>query len=163
MDEAENERMHLLSFMNLKPLRWDKKVVIKLVQFGFILMYVPLYVFFPRTCHRFVGYLEEHAIHTYDDMIKAIDSNKLKNYPAEKISIEYWGLPKDATLRDVILVIRGDECDHCLVNHSLANEIDKKAVAPGKKWYAGISFNVDLHSRFGPYMKFPTDTPATQQ
>ncbi|KAK8814119.1 hypothetical protein WA158_007981 [Blastocystis sp. Blastoise] len=162
IDEAENERMHLLSFMNLEPLRWDKKVMIKIVQFGFIFLYVPLYVFAPRTCHRFVGFLEEHAVHTYDTMIEAIDQGKLKNYPACKISKEYWGLPEDATLRDNILVIRGDEADHRMVNHGLADEFDNKLQIPGKKWYAGIKFNIDLHSRFGPYMKFDSENPKNE-
>ena len=37
--------------------------------------------------------------------------------PAPAIAIDYWRLPKDATLKDVIIVIRADEAHHRDVNH----------------------------------------------
>ena len=38
----------------------------------------------------------------------------------------YWKLPLEATLRDVILVVRADEAHHRLVNHTLGSlDLDK--------------------------------------
>ena len=39
------------------------------------------------------------------------------------MAINYWNLPKNATLRDVILAIRMDECKHREFNHALSDEI----------------------------------------
>lgn len=41
--------------------------------------------------------------------------------PAPEISKDYWRLPADATLLDVIYAVRSDESTHRFVNHSLAN------------------------------------------
>jgi len=43
--------------------------------------------------------------------------------PAPAIAKRYWGLSDEATLRDVVLVVRADEAHHRDVNHSFANEI----------------------------------------
>jgi ubiquinol oxidase len=37
--------------------------------------------------------------------------------PAPAIAIGYWRLPKDSTLRDVVMVVRADEAHHRDVNH----------------------------------------------
>eukprot|EP00808_Paulinella_micropora_P000294 g65515.t1 len=87
-------------------------------------VYFPLYMLFPRTCHRFVGYLEEEACHTYSEMLEMVDEDKMENVPAPKVAIKYWGLPEDASLRDVILVVRADEADHRLVNHYMGDMSD---------------------------------------
>ena len=90
---------------------------------------------------------------SYTEMIKRIDNGKLKNERATQITKDYWGLPEDAMLRDALLVIRADEADHRLVNHTLGDEYDKKISHDGK-WYAGLHFPIDLHASFGPYMDF---------
>jgi len=41
--------------------------------------------------------------------------------PAPQIAIDYWRLPQDAKLLDVIYAVRSDETTHRFVNHSLAN------------------------------------------
>eukprot|EP00808_Paulinella_micropora_P016241 g27064.t1 len=124
MDEAENERMHLMTFMELtKPSSFQTLLVV-IGQGVFMTVYFPLYMLFPRTCHRFVGYLEEEACHTYSEMLKMVDEGKIENVPAPKVAIKYWGLPEDASLRDVILVVRADEADHRLVNHYMGDMSD---------------------------------------
>lgn len=71
----------------------------------------------PKLAHRVVGYLEEEAIHSYTEYLKDINSGAIENVPAPAIAIDYWRLPKDATLKDVITVIRADEAHHRDVNH----------------------------------------------
>ena len=41
--------------------------------------------------------------------------------PAPSIAIDYWRLPPDAKLLDVLYAVRSDETTHRFVNHSLAN------------------------------------------
>ena len=154
VDEAENERMHLLAVRTYTKLTGVQKFLIRLCQVGFVTLFSFMYVFTPRTSHRLVGFLEEHAVHSYTEMIDRIDNGLLDNPPATDITKAYWGLPEDATLRDALLVIRGDEADHRLVNHSLGDEYDKKLAPANTKWYAGLKFPIDLHSSFGPYMDF---------
>lgn len=154
VDEAENERMHLLAVRTYTTLSMTQKVYIRILQISFITLFSFLFVFMPRTSHRLVGFLEEHAVHSYTEMIRCIDEGTLDNPPATQITKDYWGLPEDATLRDALLVIRADEADHRLVNHSLGDEYDKKISPDTKTWYAGISFPIDLHTPFGPYMDF---------
>ncbi len=46
-----------------------------------------------------------------------------KDTPAPEIAINYWGLDKNATLREVIEVIRDDEAGHRDRNHAIADSI----------------------------------------
>ena len=59
LEEAENERMHLMTFINIaKPSAFERFLVI----FGqgvFFNLYFFMYLISPRTCHRIVGYFEE--------------------------------------------------------------------------------------------------------
>jgi ubiquinol oxidase len=50
--------------------------------------------------------------------------------PAPGIAIDYWRLPRDATMRDVVYAVRSDETTHRFVNHSLANLNTKTDVNP---------------------------------
>lgn len=50
--------------------------------------------------------------------------------PAPEVAKRYWGLPDDATLRDVVLVVRADEAHHRDVNHGYANELGGLAQQP---------------------------------
>ena len=45
------------------------------------------------------------------------------NVAAPEIARRYWNLPADATLRDVVEVVRADEAHHRDVNHGFANEL----------------------------------------
>ncbi len=92
-------------------------------------------------------------MHTYSEMLKDIDSGDIENVAAPKIAIDYWGLPADATLRDVVLVVRADEADHRLLNHHLSNRfVETKAARAAD---ASVSpyeqlGDVDLESIVGP-------------
>jgi len=121
LDEAENERMHLLTFLQIqKPSFWERMLVM-VTQGVFFNIYFFFYMFFPRTAHRFVGYLEEEAIVSYTQYLDMIDAGKIENGPAPRIAIDYWNLPPDAKLRDVVLVVRADEARHRDVNHRFSD------------------------------------------
>uniref|UniRef100_A0A7C8ZET0 Ubiquinol oxidase n=1 Tax=Opuntia streptacantha TaxID=393608 RepID=A0A7C8ZET0_OPUST len=117
LEEAENERMHLMTMVELVKPKWYERLLVLAVQGVFFNCYFVLYVLSPKVAHRIVGYLEEEAIHSYTEFLKDIDSGAIENVPAPAIAIDYWRLPKDATLKDVITVIRADEAHHRDVNH----------------------------------------------
>ena len=137
LDEAENERMHLMTFINIaKPSAFERFLVI-FVQGVFFNLYFFMYLISPRTCHRIVGYFEEQAIISYTEYLEEIDSGNIENIPAPKIAIDYWNLSKFAKLRDVIIAVRNDEMGHRDVNHEFVsiidNEISKKDIIGGKE------------------------------
>jgi len=134
LEEAENERMHLMTFMELRQPGWLFRGGVIGTQFVFTLLFCAAYLVNPRFCHRFVGYLEEQAVITYSHILKDIDSGKLSAWShqlAPEIATEYWKLPGSATMRDVILVVRADEAHHRLVNHTLSS-LDLEAKNPFK-------------------------------
>ena len=137
LDEAENERMHLMTFINIaKPSAFERFLVI-FVQGVFFNLYFFMYLISPRTCHRIVGYFEEQAIISYTEYLEEIDSGNIVNTPATKIAIDYWNLSKFAKLRDVIVAVRNDEMGHRDVNHEFVsiidNEVAKKDIFDGKE------------------------------
>ena len=137
LDEAENERMHLMTFINIaKPSAFERFLVI-FVQGVFFNLYFFMYLISPRTCHRIVGYFEEQAIISYTEYLEEIDSGNIENTPAPKIAIDYWNLSKFAKLRDVIIAVRNDEMGHRDVNHEFVsiidNEVAKKDIFDGKE------------------------------
>eukprot|EP01132_Coremiostelium_polycephalum_P009187 gene9187-11261_t len=123
LDEAENERMHLITFMEISKPSMFERAMVAATQAIYWNIFLIFYLVSPRTAHRFTGYLEEEAVITYTNFLRDIDNGLVQNYPAPKISIDYWGLPSNATLRDLILVIRQDENDHRYVNHEISNKI----------------------------------------
>ncbi len=123
MEEAENERMHLMTFVEIaKPTVFERLVVL-LAQWIFYAGFFLLYLISSRTAHRVVGYFEEEAVISYTLYLKELDDGRSPNVPAPAIARHYWKLPADATLRDVILVVRADEAHHRDVNHGLANTL----------------------------------------
>src|SRR5690606_2034178 len=123
MEEAENERMHLMTFVAIAKPSLFERLVILAVQWVFYLAFFALYLISPRTAHRVVGYFEEEAVISYTLYLREIDEGRSPNVPAPAIAKDYWALPADATLRDVVLVVRADEAHHRDVNHGFANEL----------------------------------------
>lgn len=123
MDEAENERMHLMTFIEVaKPTLFERFVVVA-VQWVFYLFFFGLYLVSSKTAHRVVGYFEEEAVISYTHYLAEIDEGRSENVSAPEIAKRYWGLPDEATLRDVVQVVRADEAHHRDVNHGFANEL----------------------------------------
>ena len=77
LQEAENERMHLFFFLRLRNPGILYRLLIAGGQGVFFNGYFLFYMLFPKTCHKFVGYLEEEAVHTYTVMLQEIDNGKL--------------------------------------------------------------------------------------
>ena len=120
LDEAENERMHLMTFVEIAKPTMFERLVILITQGGFYNAFFLLYLISPKLAHRIVGYLEEEAVVSYTEYLAEIDAGRHENVAAPKIAIDYWGLGADARLRDVVLVVRADEAKHRDVNHGLA-------------------------------------------
>ncbi|MGB5108529.1 MAG: alternative oxidase [Formosimonas sp.] len=124
LDEAENERMHLMTFIEIAQPNAFERFVIIMAQGIFYNMFFVVYLLSPRTAHRIVGYFEEEAVVSYTAFLNAIDAGHIENVAAPQIAIDYWNLAADARLRDVVLVVREDEAGHRDVNHAFANELN---------------------------------------
>ncbi len=122
LDEAENERMHLLVYSQLARPTFFERMLIIVVQGVFFNLFFLLYLISPKTAHRTVGYLEEEAIHSYEMYLRLIDDGTIENVEAPEIAKMYWLLPDDARLRDVVLATIKDEMIHRDVNHTFAND-----------------------------------------
>ena len=126
LEEAENERMHLMTFIQVaKPTSLERFIII-VAQFLFILLYSIIYLVSQRTAHRIVGYFEEEAVFSYTEYLKELESGRIEDQPAPKIAIDYWNLPLHSTLKDVVRVVRDDEAGHRDVNHSFARILNDK-------------------------------------
>ncbi len=132
LEEAENERMHLMTFIAVaKPNGFERFLIITAQGLFFNAFFV-LYLVHPRTAHRLVGYFEEEAVVSYTRYLAEIDAGRLPNPEAPAIAIEYWGLPRDARLRDVVIAVRADEAGHRDVNHAFADELRRDRATGGK-------------------------------
>lgn len=126
LDEAENERMHLMTFIMIaQPSRFERLLVLA-VQVIFFSGFFLLYIFSSKTAHRVVGYFEEEAIKSYTEYLQEIDDGNHENVPAPQIAIHYWNLPTDSRLREVVIAVRADEANHRDVNHRFADELAHK-------------------------------------
>ncbi|MDJ0627216.1 MAG: alternative oxidase [Rhodobacter sp.] len=123
IDEADNERMHLMTFIHIAEPTRIERFIIMIAQAIFYNFYFFLYLFAPRSAHRMVGYLEEEAVVSYTHYLEEIDAGRAENVAAPQIAIDYWNLPPDARLCDVVLVIRADEAGHRDKNHGFADQI----------------------------------------
>ena len=126
LDEAENERMHLMTFVHIAKPTAIERLIIMIAQFIFILTYAIIYLVSQRTAHRIVGYFEEEAVISYTEYLNELEAGTIPDQPAPEIAINYWNLPLHSTLKDVVRVIRDDEAGHRDVNHQFADLINLK-------------------------------------
>jgi ubiquinol oxidase len=129
MEEAENERMHLMTFIEIARPNLLERALVLVAQAAFFTFFLLLYVVSARTAHRLVGYFEEQAVISYTQYLREIDSGRVENVPAPKIARDYWQLPADARLREVVMAVRADEAGHRDVNHGFADELRPHAKA----------------------------------
>lgn len=122
LDEAENERIHLLVYSEIAKPTMFERALIMVVQFFFCIIYGFLYLVSPRTAHRVVGYFEEEAIHSYEHYLDLVHEGKHENIPATALSKSYWRLHDDARLTDIIEATIADEMLHRDVNHKFADD-----------------------------------------
>lgn len=124
LEEANNERMHLLTFVQMKDPNRLFRLAVIFGQFGFGTFFLLAYIISPQYCHRFVGYVEEEACTTYTKIIKAIeeapegtDLAAWKTAAAPDIAKAYWKLGEHGTVLDLVYAVRADEAEHRDVNH----------------------------------------------
>ena len=123
LDEAENERMHLMVFMHIAPPSAFERLLILVAQGIFYNLFFLLYLLSPKTAHRVTGYFEEEAVASYTEYLAGVDDGTHANVPAPEIAIDYWKLAPTARLREVIVAVRADEAHHRDVNHRFADEL----------------------------------------
>ena len=105
-----------------KPTALERWLIL-LAQWVFYVGFFVLYLISRRTAHRLVGYFEEEAVRSYTLYLAEIDSGRAANVAAPELALRYWKLPADATLRDLVLVVRADEAHHRDVNHGFASQL----------------------------------------
>lgn len=133
LDEAENERMHLMIFLDIAQPTWIERALVLLGQGLFLIFYFFLYLISAKTAHRVVGYFEEEACKSYTDFLEKIDDNTIENVVAPKIAKDYYKLDDNADLRTVVLCIRNDEAKHRDRNHGFANSFQNKTLPEHQK------------------------------
>ena len=117
MAEAENERMHLMIFIDIAKPTWLERWLVLIAQGIFLVFYFFLFILFPKTAHRMIHYFEREAVVSYTHYLHMVDSGQTENIPATKLAKQYYNLKDDATLRDIIIKIRADEEKHAEVNY----------------------------------------------
>ena len=121
LSEAENERMHLMFFIEIAKPNLVERFIVLFSQLLFGLFYLFMYIFFTKTAHRMIGYFEDEAVSSYSEYLKMVESGKVENTPAPHLAINYYQLGADAKLSDLIKCVRADEQHHSETNHSYAN------------------------------------------
>ncbi|KAI1470115.1 alternative oxidase [Daldinia caldariorum] len=136
LEESYNERMHLLTFIKMCEPGWFMKIMLIGAQGVYFNALFLSYLISPKITHRFVGYLEEEAVHTYTLAIKQIEEGHLPkwsdpNFVVPDIAVKYWHMPEGKrTMKDLILYIRADEACHRGVNHTFGNLNQKEDPNP---------------------------------
>jgi ubiquinol oxidase len=120
MEEAENERMHLMAFVAICQPTLFERVLVLLAQGLFFNFFFALYLASPAVAHRMVGYFEEEAVVSYTRFLAAIDAGEIDNLDIPEFARDYWHLGAEARLRELVLAVREDEASHRDVNHQLA-------------------------------------------
>ena len=118
--EAENERMHLMFFIEIAKPNVLERCLVVTAQVLFSIFYLALYLLDSRTAHKMIAFFEEEAVHSYTEYLGLVESGALENVPAPLLAIEYYGMSSDAKLTDLIKHVRADEQHHSEVNHRYA-------------------------------------------
>ena len=121
LSEAENERMHLMFFIEIAKPNWFERYLVLFAQLIFMLFYFVLYVIDYKTAHRMIAYFEEEAVKSYTDYLRLVESGEVENVPAPRLAIQYYKMGSNAKLSDLIRHVRADEQHHSEVNHKYAN------------------------------------------
>jgi hypothetical protein len=127
LEEAENERMHLLVCLKMFKAGWATRTLVVSAQMVLTPILMGIYLVHPKSMHRFVGYLEETACHTYVSIIEHLETPGTdlnlawKDVKAPGIAIGYWKLEEDAMFVDVLKCMCADETHHRDVNHTFAD------------------------------------------
>ena len=124
--QAENERMHLLVCLKMFEASPITRALCVAAQFGMTPFLALTYAVHPGSMHRFVGYLEETAVQTYDNLVEKTTTPGTKLHDewhglaAPGIAKAYWKLHDDAKWVDCLQHMLADESHHRDVNHTFA-------------------------------------------
>ena len=119
--EAENERMHLMFFIEIAQPNWFERYLVLFAQLVFMMFYAIMYALDYKTAHRMIAYFEEEAVRSYTDYLALVESGEVENVPAPELAIKYYKMKKTARLSDLIKKVRADEEHHSKVNHKYAD------------------------------------------
>jgi ubiquinol oxidase len=119
--EAENERMHLMFFVEIAKPNWFERLLVLIAQIIFFVFYFFIYVVSYRLAHKMIAYFEEEAVRSYTDYLAMVESGAVENVPAPQLAIDYYGMKSSAKLSDLIIKVRADEQHHSIINHKYAD------------------------------------------
>ena len=121
--EAENERMHLMFFIEIAKPNLFERILVLLAQIIFMAFYFIIYIISYRLAHRMIAYFEEEAVRSYTDYLTMVENGEVPNVPAPELAIKYYNLEKTARLSDLIKCVRADELHHSKINHQYADRV----------------------------------------
>jgi len=126
LEEAENERMHLMVCLSTFKAGAVTRFMVLAAQVCLTPFLLAVYIVHPKAVHRFVGYLEETACVTYANIIKQVQTPGTPlnaawaTMPAPAMAKTYWKLSPDAKWVDALKCMFADESNHRDVNHTFA-------------------------------------------
>ena len=120
LDEAVNERKHLMFFIEIAQPNRFERILITVAQMIFWHFYLVMYLISPATSHKMIAYFEEEAVRSYTEYLDLIESGEIENVPAPQLAIDYYDMPKDARLWNMVQCVRADEQRHSEANHRMA-------------------------------------------
>lgn len=130
MDEAENQRAHLMAFVAITRPSGFERFLIVIAQGVFYNAYFLLHLISPRTAHRLAGYLSEEAVHGYTQYLDRIEAGQQPNSLAPASALIYWNLDPAAQLSDMIVAMREDEAIHRDIHHAFADALASGNMLP---------------------------------
>ena len=120
--EAENERMHLMFFIEIAKPNWFERYLVLLAQLIFMIFYFIVYVVEFKTAHRMIAYFEQEAVKSYTEYLRLVEEGSIENVSAPKLAIDYYSMKPNAKLSDLIKKVRADEEHHSKVNMEYSNK-----------------------------------------
>ena len=121
--EAENERMHLMFFIEIAKPNVFERFLVLIAQITFMVFYFFIYILSYRLAHKMIAYFEEEAVRSYTDYLALVESGQVENVPAPQLAIDYYEMSENARLSDLIVKVRADEVHHSKVNHRYADKL----------------------------------------
>jgi hypothetical protein len=135
LEEAENERMHLLLCLSKFEAGTITRTMVITAQMVMVPVLMTVYAIHPRSMHRFVGYLEETACKTYVNIIDHVETPGTHLHiawhdsDASNMAKGYYKLPENAKFVYCLKCMCADESHHRDVNHTFA-DMDSRASNP---------------------------------
>ena len=117
--------MHLMAFIKIAQPNWLERTIILIAQGVFLNLYFLLYLVAPKKLRiAWSAISRKKRSSGYTQYLEQVDSGAVENLPrAPRMAIDYWKLPPDARLRELIVAVRADEAAHRDHNHGYADAI----------------------------------------